>query len=170
FGTAMAIDDANRLLIGAPASDRGAGRIYATRLADDGSWAPATRVDVSPAPPERAGLGSSFAINAGRAYIGAPGAGRVLVLAPGDEAWSIETRVSVTDAMPPAADDPNGNATRGSGFGQSLAVVGDELWIGAPGLRGRNGRVFRYSLDEWPLGAPTPLDADSADGTHWPFN
>lgn len=185
FGASIAVESANRLIIGAPGSDRGAGRVY---VAEPQSM-DAMRIEIAPAPPERAGVGASVVVDTradGRAYVGAPGAGVVVVLGPAGESaqqpWTPETRISVADALTDAVDDVaslDENAlarlTRGAGYGTSVAVVDDELWVGAPGLRNRNGRVFRYAMNqgaasEARLGDPRPLDADSADGTHWPFN
>jgi choice-of-anchor B domain-containing protein len=59
---------------------------------------------------------------------------------------------------------------RGSAFGQAIAVVAGELWVGAPGVNAGNGVVHRFvrsAQGAWQ--PPVALVADSADGTHWPF-
>ena len=109
------------------------------------------------APGNRAG--AAVLLNGAKAYVGAPGAARVIVLtrAP-DGTWSNSAELQPFD---PA---------RGSQFGHAIAVAGNEVWVGAPGVNSSNGRVYRFVANangDWR--SAVRLDADSADGTEWPF-
>ncbi|MGH7575148.1 MAG: choice-of-anchor B family protein, partial [Longimicrobiales bacterium] len=94
------------------------------------------------------------------AYVGAPGAAVVFVL-----------ERDAAGAWTPAGElRPSDSPEEGSGFGHALAVVDGELWVGAPGLNDSNGSVYRFAPDGrggWQNAMR--LDADSADGTSWPF-
>jgi choice-of-anchor B domain-containing protein len=147
------------LLVGAPAADSGAGRAFIARRGADGSWGEPVALFIPATSNRRANVGATVLLDGTRAYVGAPGAGMVHVLERNSAGeWAQTSELSL-----PGAD------ARGSQFGRSLAVVGDELWVGAPGINGGNGRVFRYARTAQGFGEPRTLDADSADGTHWPF-
>jgi choice-of-anchor B domain-containing protein len=147
------------LLIGAPASDSARGRAYAARRNADGSFAEPQLIALPQPETERANSGASVLIDGERAYVAAPGAATVHVLAlDASGEWTATSTLTPNDSV------------RGSRFGHAVAVVASELWIGAPGINAGSGRVFRYTrAAERDFGTPVPLDADSADGTHWPF-
>src|SRR5690606_21764234 len=93
-----------------------------------------------------------------RAYIGASGAGSVYVLERAGDTWSFATALQPFEVA------------RGSQFGHTLEVVDGELWVGAPGANASNGRIYRFIEDAGEWRSAVRLDADSADGTAWPFN
>jgi choice-of-anchor B domain-containing protein len=104
-------------------------------------------------------VGSSVLLDGDVAYLGAPGAAAVFVFERNaDDLWTAAGQLQPFDAA------------RGSQFGYSLAVTDDEVWVGAPGVNGSTGRVYRFIADAtggWE--SVVRLDADSADGTSWPF-
>lgn len=148
------------LLIGAAASDSGAGRVYAMRRDATGAWGPVQQLPLPRlAAPGGARVGSSLLIAGDRAFLGAPGAATVLVL-----------RRNAGGGWAPGGTVQPFDGGRSSQFGFSLAAAGNELWVGAPTVNAGNGRVYRFTADsngEWLQS--TRFDADSADGTHWPF-
>jgi len=160
FGAALAWDD-DRLLIGAPRSDEGRGRAYAATRGADGVWGAPSRVLLPPAATnERAAAGTSLLLRESRAFVGAPGAAAVVALgldAAGTWSWS--------DVLEPPIEPD------GSQFGFSMDLVGQELWVGAPGFDRRNGRVFRYvyAADAREWGVPERLDPDDISGASWPL-
>lgn len=159
FGSALVIDGP-RLLIGAPGSGRGAGRVYAATRTTSGEVDAPQAINVPRAATERAALGSALLLRGDRAWAGAPGAMKVHALrALPDGRWIADGEVQPYDG---------GTATR---FGAALALVGDELWVGAPAA---NGQVYRYVADTrsarggWSTSAR--VLADSSEGTSWPFS
>jgi choice-of-anchor B domain-containing protein len=158
FGSAMA-RDGDWLVIGAPGTDANTGAVHFFRRTAD-RWAPNQVV----APPRaavgaRARVGSALMLLGGRAYVGAPGASSTYLLEAGDDGrWG-----PVGELHPFDAD------ARGQ-FGSAMAMVGDEVWVGAPGINRGNGRVYRFLPDgEGGFASSQRFDADSADGTSWPF-
>lgn len=157
FGASISWDDESAL-IGAPDSDGRAGRVYAASQSG-ASWSvgPALTLPASFSA-ENAGAGASVLLGDGQAFVGAPGVGAVAVLDRGQGSWTVrETLVSPEDA-------------EGSQFGFAVTRAGDELWVGAPGLHRRNGRVFRYrttAAGGW--GSPVRLDPDDTSGASWPL-
>ncbi|HUF51607.1 MAG TPA: choice-of-anchor B family protein [Longimicrobiales bacterium] len=160
FGRALS-RQGDWLLIGAPAADSAAGRVFVSRRQSNGNWGQPQAV-VLPAAMIGAGarVGSAVLLDGARAHVGAPGAAAVFVLArDGAGNWT------------PAATLQPAEAPRGTQFGAAIAAVGGALWVGAPGANAGNGRVYRFAPDGargWRAGEP--LDADSAAGRHWPFS
>ncbi len=159
FGRALG-RHGDRLLVGAPAADAAMGRAYLFRRETSGEWRQASQVRAPDGATERARFGSALLAAGDRVWIAAPGAQTVFAFARGpDDALSLREPLRASDA------------TRGSDFGQALALAGTELWVGAPGVNRSNGTVYRFQPDGsggWR--APVRIDADSADGTAWPFN
>jgi choice-of-anchor B domain-containing protein len=148
------------LLLGAPAADSGAGRVFFSRRQADGRWSQPMAVNLPrPATVRRAGIGSAVLLDGERAYVGAPGAASVFVLARDSAGgWAPTGELHPFDVSP------------GSQFGFSIASVAGELWVSAPGVNTFNGRIYRFIPDRssgWQ--SAVRLDADSADGTAWPF-
>ncbi len=159
FGSSLAWDG-DDLLVGAPTSDDRRGAVYATSVLANGQWGEAKQIDlVGAASNESAQAGTSMVLTNGQALIGAPGTASVAVLErSGNGAWSH----TETLGAPEDAD--------GSQFGFSLGVVGNELWVGAPGIQRRNGRVFRFTLGaEGIWDNPQRLDPDDTSGASWPL-
>ncbi|HEX6062825.1 MAG TPA: choice-of-anchor B family protein, partial [Longimicrobiales bacterium] len=156
FGRAIA-RAGDVLFVGAPAADTSRGRVYTFNRQANGTWH-GVRVDVGTRP-QRAGTGASILMDANRAYVGVPGAGAVVVLARDEKgAWTHTAELLAPDTV------------RGAQFGHAIEKVGDELWVSAPFFNEGNGRVYRFRSENagWKFGAT--LDADSADGTKWPFS
>jgi choice-of-anchor B domain-containing protein len=159
FGRTMS-QEGEWLLVGAPATDSATGSVFLVRRQANGDWGEPRVVNLPPtATATGASAGSAVLLDGDRAYIGAPGAAVVVVLARAPSGvWS------------PAGELRPPDAPQGTQFGFSIAVIGGEVWVGAPGVNASNGRVYRFIPDG--SGAwrdAVPLDADSADGTSWPF-
>src|SRR5690606_24720666 len=105
--------------------------------------------------------GTALLLDGNRAFVGAPAASAVLVLER-DAAGTWAHRTTLT---------PPGDG-RGTQFGFALAAPAGELWVGAPGVDGSDGRVFRFTADAsgdgstWQMAAP--LDPDPSVGASWP--
>lgn len=158
FGQVMA-REGDWLLVGAPGGRRDAGEAYFFQR-QGADWAIASPAALPPAlAGPRAGVGTALAFDGSRAYIGVPGESAVYYYDLDDEAnWTRSGSLHPFDAT-----------GRGQ-FGSSLAIAGDELWIGAPRVNRGNGRVYRYAADSdggWQ--GVQRLDAEGADGTAWPF-
>ena len=151
FGAAMALrrDD---VIVSSPGAGE-VGQVFVYRPADD----PLGNITVSPADSLEAGarFGAALAVDGSHLLVGAPGArqGSGLVFAyrrfePGD--WELR-QVLATGAP----DQPTG------AFGTTLAILGDELWVGAPLARDGSGEVHRFRLIDgsW---EPAPLDLPEA--------
>ncbi len=168
FGVTMS-RDGDWLLIGAPGSDEETGRIYFFRRSAGGEWTEAQAVSPpSSVAGEEAGVGSAVLLDGDRAFIGAPGENAVFVLERDD-----------ADRWIPAADGPllPFDGVRRGGFGRSIALAGDEVWVGAPGADRAEGRVYRFAPDGdggWRsaerLDPATLAGAEAGDARpSWPF-
>ena len=159
FGMAMALDG-ETLLIAAPAADSAVGAVYAYQRAADGTWNGGTPLPLPRITGQGGGRsGSSLLVDGDRAYVGAPGAAVVYVLdrSPGGS-WQLSAELR-------AFDSP-----RGSRFGTALTLVDSELWVGAPGVKGSNGTVYRFlASNSGDFSGAMRFDADSAAGNNWPF-
>jgi len=158
FGRTMSLDG-DWLLIGAPAADSSAGTVYLAEKQPNGSWGDPQAARLPQSSGAGAGVGSAVLLHGTRAYVGAPGAAVVAVVERDSAgSWSLAGEMRPFDA------------SRGTQFGSAIAIVGDEVWVGAPGMNDDNGRVYRFSSDAkggWQR--VVRLEADSADGTAWPF-
>ncbi|MDX1493210.1 MAG: choice-of-anchor B family protein [Longimicrobiales bacterium] len=157
FGAAMAWNG-DRLLVGAPAADSARGRVYSLQRTSQG-WSTPTPVDFPAGALEpRSSVGASLLIDDGRAFTGAPGSARVFVLEPTpSEGWSVTGSL-----LPP-------EAPQGSGFGAAVASLGDEVWVGAPGAFGRDGRVYRFSRAAGAWDDGVVVEPDETEGNSWPL-
>lgn len=148
------------LAVGAPAADSGAGRGYFARRGADGNWGAPTAMNIPRAVASgQARTGTSVMLHGDRGYIASPSAATVHVFSR-----------NAAGAWMPAGELRPFDTPRGTQFGASMAAIGSEVWVGAPGVKNGNGRVYRFLPDGtggW-QGA-MHFDADSADGTHWPF-
>ncbi|HEX6135399.1 MAG TPA: choice-of-anchor B family protein [Longimicrobiales bacterium] len=148
------------LLVGAPAADSASGRVFVFRRQANGKWGEAQAVTL-PRAEAAAGAraGSAVLLDGDRAYVGAPGVSTVFVLAR-----------TAAGSWTPAGGLHPFDAGRGAQFGHAIAVVAGEVWVGAPGVNAASGRVYRFvrgAAGDWR--SAIRLDADSADGTSWPF-
>jgi len=135
FGSSIAIAG-DQIAIGASTRDRGRGAAYVFRRAADGRWQESARI----APPDtmpNQQFGSSIAIAANTIVIGAPGADQFVGAAytyrpDGATGWTLAGKVA----------PPPGTPQTGS-FASAMRVVGEEVWLGAPGIEA--GRIFRLA-------------------------
>ncbi len=168
FGAALAVNR-DAVLVSSPGAE-GDGRVFVYRPRESELG------NLTIAPPDSlqadARFGAALAVEGSRLLIGAPGArrGSGLVFAYrrfGDGEWEFDEVLSgAGGAAEGGAEGPEGAAEPGSGgapdaFGAALALLGDELWVGAPGARSGSGRVHRFRLvdGEW---RPAPLDVPEA--------
>lgn len=157
FGAALA-RDGETVLIGAPGTSEGRGAIHAVTAAGQ-DWGAARSVDLPAGlTGERAGAGTSILFDGEVAFVGAPGAASVAVLA--------ENSAGMWNAVQTLGAPERAN---GSMFGFSIDLVDGELWVGAPGIQRRNGRVFRFSEGANGWGTPVRLDPDDTSGASWPL-
>ena len=157
FGTAMS-QSGDWVLIGAPTHGGGVGGAFVASRRTDGTWGELTEVALPRNAAAAARRGAAVLLTGSRGFLGAPGAGVVIAIAREGENWVGSGELHAFDA------------TRGSQFGHAVALVGEELWVGAPGLNRGNGRVYRFLPDDaegWR--GSMRFDADSATGTSWAF-
>lgn len=144
----------DRLVVGAPGSNSGVGRAYLVERAGDG-WGDPRPLDPAEELQARAQFGRSVLAMDDRLVIGAPGSGSAHAFEQtADGSWAEATVLTTADAG------------SGSNFGFALATDDGELWVGAPGMEGSDGRVFRFPAGG---GAPTQVDPDETDGDRWPL-
>ena len=142
FGAAVSVVG-DRLLVGAPKAARnggsleGAGRVFEYRLMD-GLWREGAELTV--AGEAEALFGATIVSSEGRAVIGAPlsglgfGAAFVFNLDAATGTWSERARLDAPEAL------------EGDVFGGSVALDGDDIWVGAPVVRGlETGMAFVFS-------------------------
>ncbi len=139
FGSSVAFDGTTAL-VGAPRKASGAGAVYSFRL-EAGAWTELSMVE-APGLEANSRFGSSLSLVEGNiAFVGAPqrGGGAVFTFELGDEGWS---RLGSLVAFDGGARDA---------FGTSIALIEDELWVGAPRGDGFSGAVytFRWGGEAW---------------------
>ncbi len=161
FGSAVAING-DRLLIGAPGSNQGAGLVQPYRRVA-GQWVAELSVRRTGTADTTAAFGSAVALKGARAFVGAAGAAGgsgIVAMLDYDStraSWRVAGELTAFDG------------TRGSGFGSDLAQGGDALWVGAPTGRGA-GSAFAYHLGADGLHSVARIDSpdpevDRAFGT-----
>ena len=141
FGAAIAADG-DRVVVGAPGRSSGKGAVFAFARNAAGEYAQ-TGMVVAAAGNDGARLGSSVALKGNRLVAGAPGAyaiagrrassmGSVTVFEYSEiaEIWKEKQTFVPFQA---------GSAR----FGQTVAMAGDEVWIGAPSTQYNTGAVYR---------------------------
>jgi len=142
FGAAVSVVG-DRLLVGAPKAARnggsleGAGRVFEYRLMD-GLWREGAELTV--AGEAGALFGATIVSSEGRVVIGAPlsglgfGAAFVFNVDAATGTWSERARLDAPEAL------------EGDVFGGSVALDGDDVWVGAPVVRGlETGMAFVFS-------------------------
>lgn len=173
FGAAIAAID-GQLMIGAPGrparTDEGGDSIPAVAgnvhhyVRDGGAWTKAGDLGVNVVG-ENPGVGATLLMADGRLYVGAPrfggGNGAVLVFERDEEgAWNQKTALLPFEG----ATNLEGRRTAwGPGFGSSIAVDGETVWVGAPG----RGTVYAFTRGEtgWTAARQVlPEDAEDARG------
>ncbi len=145
FGSSLAADG-SRLVIGAAQRDTSRGVAYVFERDASGRYSEVARLEGEELTRGSA-FGSAVAILGDEILVAAPGVSRstgVVFRYHRDAAgaWTPVGQITPVEAAP---------FTR---FGAALEPVGDELWIGAPGASGREGRVYRYARDAGGIWAP----------------
>jgi len=165
FGVVMALDG-NRALIAATRHSEQTGAAYLFERGSDGSWSQTAKLESDDAETGNR-YGSTLVLSEDRAFVGtgryAGLTGTVFTFSRDPETgeWAEGARLQPFDA------------TRGMRFGSSAAFDGRELWVGAGGAEGFEGRVYRFVLDEdgdgWlaagKLAADEPARGDFFAGT-----
>jgi len=136
FGYAIA-PDGDRLLVTAALKDTVKGTAYVFRREASGAWTEEARFRPDSIA-RNTGFGISAALRGDRAFVGAPGleGGRGGVFVYQRDASGAWNRAALLRApeTPPGAQ-----------FGTTLELVGEEIWIGAPGVEGSRGRLYRFA-------------------------
>ncbi len=140
FGSSIAIDG-DRILVGAAQRNQRAGGAYLFQLDPaSGSWKEVAKLEPQTAQPSSQ-FGATVALRGDEALIAAPGMdrfmGTIFVFKRDAEAgrWTEAGRLNPFDA------------SGFTGFGQTLAMAGSELWVGAPGAQ-ESGRIYRLRRDQ----------------------
>lgn len=145
FGASLAADGA-RLAIGAPGRATGKGAAFVFAKAADGTYAQQAMV-VAASGAENANLGSSVALAGNRLVAGAPGAfgvaGRRGASMGQVTVFEYSTISEIWRERQSFVPFQAGTAR----FGQSVAIAGNELWIGAPSSQFNTGRIYRVQPD-----------------------
>jgi choice-of-anchor B domain-containing protein len=138
FGASIAMDG-DLMVIGATGADSGLGTAYVYRKAGNG-WNQEAKLQVQGL--ERpAGMGSALAIKDGKIFVGMPqaygfaGAVAIFTHDTARKRWTSRERLQAFDA------------STGGRFGSSIAFVGTEIWVGAPGAGRGAGTIYRMSTD-----------------------
>ena len=154
FGVVLALDD-DRALIAATRHSEQKGGAYLFERGSGGSWNQAAKLESEDAENGNR-YGSTLVLSGDHAFVGtgryAGFTGAMFTFARDPETgdWTEGVRLQPFDA------------TRGMRFGSSAAFDGRELWVGAGGADGFEGRVYRFVLDEMGDGwlAAEKLSAD----------
>ena len=140
FGLAVAIEG-DLALVGAPFQNRRAGAAYIFRYDEQsGAWREEAKLEGSGVE-SNGQFGTATALRGGHAIVGAPGyggfVGAVFVFGRDAESggWSEQDRLVPFDG------------TRGHAFGDVIALSESEVWVGAPGANGSEGRVYLFQRD-----------------------
>jgi len=153
FGGAVAASGGGlRVMVGNFRADSGNGAVYVFSRDASGAYKMESKIPPpGPITGRNSGFGSSLVLRGDTALIGAlndRGAGAVWIFARDSVAgrWNPVTRTLPFDG---------GFGTR---YGVALAEVGKELWIGADGANGFEGRVFRVTRDSTGFPSATKLN------------
>jgi choice-of-anchor B domain-containing protein len=133
FGAALAVDG-ERVAVAAPGRDSQKGMIYVFRRGADGSFTQEGAV-AGRRIPANGQLGAALLLSGDQLWAGAPNANGFIGMVVGfsrnaEGAWVEGATLSPFETSP-------------NRFGAALAMVGNELWIGAPFSDAREGRIYR---------------------------
>lgn len=124
--------------VGAPGGPRAPGAVEVFRRGVDGGWSHGGRITATE-PADGDGFGAALLATEGRLFVGSPGrtdnAGAVHVFEPSPSGWSEAGQIALQGGQ------------RGEGFGSSLALAGEGLLVGAPGISAGTGAVISFVLD-----------------------
>jgi choice-of-anchor B domain-containing protein len=156
FGASMAMDG-DLMVIGATGADSGLGTAYVYRKAGS-SWTQEAKLQVQGLD-RPAGMGSALAIKDGKIFVGMPqaygfaGAVAIFTHDTARKRWASRERLQ-------AFDGPAGGR-----FGSSIAFVGNEIWVGAPGAGRGAGTIYRMSADaDQNMASAAKLSPDTSAG------
>ena len=148
FGSSLSVAG-SMILVGAPARAGGFGRgqqtftevgsVYAYRY-ENGAWVSAGQLDPQGVT-EGGSFGAALFLNNGVAVVGAPTdagtAGSASVYAWDEESGAFKATAKLSPFV----------SARGTSFGQSVALMGDDVLVGAPGDNRGTGSAYRFVSD-----------------------
>ncbi len=153
FGAALAFDG-ETLLVGAPSRNNRTGAVFAYE-AQGGAFTFAGELP-NEGVQRNDRFGSSLFINGPMVGVGAvganAGAGVVYGFHHMGEEWDRAMTLSAFDPSPRA------------GFGSAMAMVGGDLWVGAPRARGGQGGVYAFRIDGGDIAGVDRISADAFQG------
>ena len=138
FGSSIALRG-DLMVIGATGADSGVGTAFVYRKTG-GAWNQEARLSI-PNLERPAAMGSSVAIKDGNILVGMPqaygfaGAVAIFVHDSARNRWTSRERLQAFDA------------SAGGRFGSSIAFVGNEVWVSAPGANRSAGTIYRMTYD-----------------------
>ncbi len=159
FGAAIAIDGA-RIAVGAPGR-KAKGAMFVFHRDSSGGWAQETEQLAPTNLPDNAQFGGAVAVKGDRVIAGAPATNfapvGAVVPVGGGGAGRGGAQIGLATGMVIAYERASFGSWRmvstlapfdfgNVNFGAALGIVGDELWIGAPGSDGF-GRIYRARAD-----------------------
>ncbi|MFQ5705040.1 MAG: choice-of-anchor B family protein [Gemmatimonadales bacterium] len=139
FGQAVALDG-DVALVGVPRSNQSAGAVYVFRRDSSGAWNEEAKLAPSDLT-QNDNFGSTVAISGDRALLGAPGQQRFTGTAYAFS-YDAESGTWRQGAKLMPFDGP-----RRAQFSAAIGFTGDEVWVGAPGAGGFEGRVYVMRRD-----------------------
>ena len=154
FGNAVAASG-SRIMVGNFRADSGNGAVYVYNRDASGGWKMDKVVGPGPITGRNAGFGSALILRGDTAFIGAlndRGAGAV---------W-LYVRDSASGRWGPVSRTLPFDGSFGTRYGVALAEVGNELWVGADGANGFEGRVFRVTRDSTIFPSATKLGPEKS--------
>ena len=152
FGVGISVDG-DRVAVSAPGRDVQKGMIYIFRRNASGEWTQEGAV-AGRRTTANTQLGTSVLLVGDQLWAGGPNANGFIGMVVGfrrnaEGAWTETTTLT----------PPESSTNR---FGAALAMVGSELWIGAPFANEREGRIYRATFDaKGVLSGMTKQGADS---------
>ncbi len=152
FGSAISVDG-NRVAVGAPGRDVQKGMVLVFSRNPDGSWVEEGMLTSGRAV-ANSQIGSAVLLKGDKVWAGGPNANGFVGMVAGFERSSSG---NWSDAIALTPFEATSNR-----FGVSLAMVDDQLWVGAPFSSGRQGRVYRVAFDaDGGLASMTKFGGDS---------
>ncbi len=141
FGSVVVVDGEHAMITAPGEGDR-SGAVYRYELnSETGLWTSAQRIQADGLS-ENAAFGAAMVLSGEHAAIGAPGfnsgtgAAFVFVRDGDTGQWNNTSRLNPFDQSPRA------------NFGSAVTVTDRDLWVGASGAAGRQGRVYRFAWTE----------------------
>jgi len=137
FGSAISVDG-DRIAVSAPGRDVQKGAVFVFRRGSDGSWTQEAVLGSRRAT-TNAQVGSTLLLKGDKIWAGGATASSFVGMVVGFERKSSGSWAETVTLTP--------FETITNRFGAALALVGDELWIGAPFSDGREGRIYRATFN-----------------------